>query len=227
MRTSIFTKFPDLSKDFREDFAVVWNLPENQRLALIPYVLESLKTKTTGERKEVVEKAVYEIGGKAPDLLRAMKSLVFLSREWDPTQDTPENLLKDLGELALIPSERAQEGKRFLLDFLNEIQKDNVRRLHKSYAGSLLPYLESVSTLIDFRAVFEKPFHMGDKIKDYEPRCIGFVPVIVVRMTRSSGDPVSFEFQCEPNDMRLIITQLQAAMKDFETGKLSLPGGTT
>jgi hypothetical protein len=226
MRTSIFTSFTQLPKEFREDFNTLWNLPAAQRTALIPYVSEISKIELSKEREELMNKAVSEIGGDIPDLLRVLKLLHFISSEWNPFWDTPENFLKDIGELKLIPSEKAQESKSFLLEFLSEIKKDNLRRLRKIYANSLLPSLESIKTLIDFRAVFENPFHLGDKIKDYEPRCIGFVPVILVRISRDSGNPKNFEFQCEQNDLQLIISQLQATLKDLENGKMSIPGGS-
>lgn len=228
MRTSIFNKFADLPQEFRDDFATLWDLPEQQRTRLTAYVSELFKAGTTGQCKKITDRAVSEIGGPAPPILRLLKLLQFISQEWNPMNDTPEDFLRDLGELALVPSEKAAEGHRFLLDFLSVVQADNQRRLQKIYASSLLPSLVGVSCLVDFRAIMERPFGSGleDAIEQYQPRCLGFAPVIIVSVKCDSGHPNNFKFQCEPQELRIMMDQLQAALKDFESAKLSLPGGT-
>ena len=227
MRTSIFTSFPDLPKDFKEDFERLWALPEEQRSALIQYVTELARAETIGDTKRITDRASNEIGGDIPDVLRSLKLLRFISRQWNPVNDTPENFLRDLSELALVPSDRLDEAKRFLLDFLSELQKDNYRRLQKIYANGILPSLAGIEALIDFRAIIERPFGAGvdDKLEDYEPRCVGFVPVVIIGLTRDSGDPSTFQFQCEPEDLRILLNRLEATLKELESAKSSLPGG--
>ena len=168
-----------------------------------------------------------EIGGNASEILRALRVLQFISAQWDPVNDTPENFLRDLDELSLISQEKEEESTAFLLEFLSELQKDNRRRLQKMHANALLPSFMGVTTLVDFRAVMERPFGTGleDVLEDYRPRCIDFAPVVLVGLNCDTGDPQAFRFQCEPEDLLILIEQLQAALKDLEAAKASLPGG--
>ena len=221
MRTRIFNSFADLPKEFIEDFNILWNLPENKRFSLIPHVINLRKTETTIDKKNLLDKIFTEIGENTPDILRVLKLLEFIYIQWDPTRDNPENFLRDINELELIPSNKADEGERFLLNFFNELKNDNKRRLQKIFSNSLLPSLESMITLIDFRAVIENPYRFGDKIEDFEPKCIDFVPVIIVRFQRDISEPTNFEFQCKPDDIRYIISHLQATLKELESGKKS------
>ena len=191
MRTSIFMNFANRPKEFREDFETLWSLPDEDRAALIPYVSQLSKAETTGEGKAITDKAVSEIGGQSAVLLRSLKLLEYISDEWNPSADTPENFLRDLTELGLVPSTKA---RKFLFDLLTEVERDNLRRLEKDYANALLPSYVGTYTVVDFRAVVQRPFGSGlqDKIEEYEPGILSFVPVVVVRIRRDSGDPVTF-----------------------------------
>ena len=170
-------------------------------------------------------KAVSDIGGNPPDILRALKVLLFISSEWDPTRDTAEGFAKDLTDLGFIPAENVAEAQKFLVALFGEIQKDNLRRLQKTFANSLLPSFTGVSSLIDFRAVFDQPYRFGSELESYQPRCVGFVPVVLVRLRRDGSEFKTFEFQCEPRDLELLISHLQAALKELGSAKNSLPGG--
>ena len=180
------------------------------------------KAETTGEGKVITDKAVSEVAGQSAVLLRSLKLLQHISDEWNPSADTPENFLRDLTELGLAPSTKA---RKFLLDLLTEVERDNLRRLEKDYANALLPSYIGTYTVVDFRAVVQRPFGSGlqDKIEEYEPGILSFVPVVVVRIRRDSGDPMTFEFQCEERPLRRLPDALEAALKDLEAAKLSFP----
>lgn len=227
MRTSIFSNFTDLSKEFRDDFDVLWQLPAEARKGLIPQIPKVVKTRTTGEQKSATNAAVEESGANPADVFRAIRILLYIYSEWNPLHDTPQTFLTDLGELQLVPQEKAEEAKSFLLDFLAEVEKDNDYRLEKSFAESLLPTFKQCATVIDLRAVIRNPYGSAfeNKIQEYEPTCIGFAPVVVVRLSRDTSDAKSFLFQCEEDALQNLIDSLSAALKDLKAAKRSLPGG--
>ncbi len=222
MRTSIFNNFANMPKEFREDFQILWDLPSEKRNKLISKVVEIYKTDISGEHQELLEKAVFEIEGNAPNLLRALKLLLFIYSAWNPIKDEPAEFLKDLIELQLLPSSEIDEASDFLLDFFTEIQKDNDRRLRKIYAGSMLPNYIGITTTVDLRAVIKNPYGSdkpNEDIESYKPECIDFVPVVLVKLRRSSGDPREFKFQLECDDLQLLIKSLKASLKDLESAK--------
>jgi hypothetical protein len=227
MRTSIFNKYADLPKEFREDLETLWSLPRKDRDALIPHVSAIYRTSTVGEKKVAMDKAVTGIGGNAAHLLRALKFLLYVHGEWNPVLDTPEGFIKDLAELRLIPSAKAKEAKEFFVDFLGEVQKDNQRRLEKMHASSVLASYVGCTTLVDFRAVIDKPYGTGldDNLKNYNPTCVSFVPVILVKIRTDSGNPDCLAFQCQEDVLGSFIEELQAALKDLRAARKSLPGG--
>ena len=120
MRTRILKNFADLPKEFQEDFDSLWQLPEEQRFALIPRVFELSKAATSKESEELIGEIASEIGEDTPTLLRVVKLLNYISGLWNPLWDKPEAFLKDIAELKLIPPEKAEEAKKFLLAFLSK-----------------------------------------------------------------------------------------------------------
>lgn len=228
MRTSIFNKFADLEKEFSEDIKILWNLPEEQRVALIPKVDLLFKSRTSGDMKKIMDQAVSEIDGKTVELLRCLKLLHFIFREWNPISDTPDDFIKDLNELNLLPDKGIENAEGFLLDFFLQVQRDNDRRLQKLYANSILPSYIGCTTLVDFRAIIRNPYGSGldDEVPSYKPSCAGFTPVIIAQIRTNSGNSSDLKFQLEEEDVQHLIDILTAALKDLDSAKKSLPGGT-
>lgn len=227
MRSNIFKESANLTKDFREDFEVFWKLPAKQRKALIPHVSIISKARTTGDQQEALENAVTKIDGNSADVLRAIKILLFFYQNWNPIRDTPEAFFKDIGELNLVPSNKAEEAKIFFLDFLEEVEKQNSYRLEKIFASALLPKYLSCDTLIDYRAIIRNPYGFTEEkdIKTYEPRCVGFVPVVIVDIENDATERGSFQFQCEADSLQRLIDILNAALKDLQAAQSSMPEG--
>ncbi len=210
-----------------EDIAVLWKLPPEQRNALIPHVSRIFRTRQVGHHEMALDSAVSEVGGDARDLLKALKLLLHIHGEWNPYRDSAEDFLRDLADLKIIPDEKGEEAKLFLLDFLAAVEHDNRRRMEQSTAASMLPYLRGCDTLVDFRAVILHPFGTGldDNVDEYEPRCVSLVPVVLVNIKCDSGDPESIQFQCEEDGLDLLIDAVRAAKKDLRAARLALSAG--
>ncbi len=224
MRTSIFTKYAKLKNEFKEDIQFLWNLPNEQRKAIIPFIKELYKAETEVEWETAVERALSEIEGSSEENLRMINILIYIYREWNPISDTPSNFLKDLEELHLIPEEKKEDVKSYLLEFFSIVETDNLRRLQKIYAGALLPSFKAIQSIVDFRPIFKNPYgsNLDYNIENYHPNFIDFIPIILVKIERDNSFPQMFEFQVEEKHLDEIINILKAAKKDLETSKLAL-----
>jgi hypothetical protein len=226
MRTEIFNTFVNLSKETQEEFQILWKLSQDQRLALIPRVVEAYKAVTIGLQKEITEKAVTEIGGNTADLLRAMDTLLFIYQRWSPLLDERDPFLKDLSDLGLLPPDDLENATTFMIEFLKEVEKDNERRLKKIYAGSIIPTYTGCSTVVDYRVIVRNPYasrNPDEKIENYNPECIGFVPVVVIKIKRDSIDNTDFDFQAGEDELKILIDSLKAGLKELEAAKVCWP----
>ena len=128
MRTAIFNQFADLPKEFQDDFRLLREeVTEKQRTALLSHIPAIYKTPTAGEEKIATDEAVSrvtELGGDAANILRVIKVLLFVYRQWNPVRDTASDFLKDLKELGLLP-EGEESASVFFTEFLEIVQQDN------------------------------------------------------------------------------------------------------
>lgn len=224
MRTSIFMKYVGMPERFNEDLKFLWDVPDNQRKAIFPYIAEIYKTETPADREIALDKAIKEVAGNAEDNLRIINLLLFIYSSWNPLQDTPSNFVKDLDDLHLLPIEKREDAMAFLLEFFSIIEADNTRRLKKMFAGSVLPSFIGVDTIVDFRSIIKQPYGstLDDRIENYNPECLDFIPIVLIQIERDTLSPKTFEFQCEEDDLDMLINSLQAAKKDLEASKNAL-----
>ena len=224
MRTRILRDFPALPEEFLRDIETLWRLSDEQRSRLVPAAVRMLSAETNLQVDAIREETLAEIGGSQPDLLRSLNVLRYLGTRWNPYRDTPEGFVADLKSLLLLPPGKEDVATAFLLELFSAFQNDNLRRTTKWYANSLLPSYADCETLVDFRPVFDHAFGSlrDERIEDYRPDCIGWVPVILVKITRDSGQPTELEFQCEERDVRTIVDRLTAALRDLDSAKTFL-----
>lgn len=223
MRTSLFNKFVSLTDDFRKDLDTLWSLPPKQRDALIQPVTELMRAQTKGEYKQVLERAVADMDGDETTLLKSISVLRYLGSQWNPARDTPEGFLDDVKKLSLFPSQKESEAGRFLISFLSALQNDNVRRMREMFANSVAPNFIGAEPVVDFRPVFDAPFGTGlsDRIDDYRPNLISWVPVVLVKINTDEGNAELF-FQCQETELRRLIETLQASLIDLEVARKEL-----
>ena len=215
--------YGNLPEEFEKDLVFLWGFPDDIRRAFLPLIADIFKAETLADRQIVIDKALEEIGGNAEENLKIINLLLFIYQSWNPTQDTPSNFVKDIEDLHLLPVERRAETMAFLLEFFSILEEDNPRRLKKFFARAVLPSFTSIETIIDFRSIIKRPYVsiVGRNIKDYNPECMDFTPIILIKLERDST-PETFEFQCEEKEVNILIETLQAAKKDLEVSKNTL-----
>ncbi len=217
-------KYAGLPDRFKEDLQFLWEVPDHQRKAILPHIAEIYKAETSADREIVLDRVMKEVGGNVEDNLRIINLLLFIYSSWNPVQDTPSNFVKDLDDLHLLPVKERDEAMAFLLEFFSIIEADNTRRLKKMFAGSVLPSFIGVETSVDFRSVIKQPYGstLDKRIENYNPECLDFIPIVLIQIERDTLSPKIFEFQCEEEDLDMLIMSLQATKKDLEASKKAL-----
>jgi len=182
-----------------------------------------MQADTRGQAKDAVERAVSDVAADEATILKVLNVLTYIASEWNPVNDTPQSLLDDMRKLSLLPEQKKEEAERFMLDFLSALQKDSLRRLKEMFANSVAPNYRSATAVVDFRPVIDRPFGVGldDKLEDYRPRCVAWVPIALVQFRYTDGESRSVTFQCGERDLRRIIDILEAALRDMRAARES------
>lgn len=219
MRTDFFSSFATLRKEFSEHWDALWRLDPAVRLKLIPYVVDRMRTDTRGQEKAVVERAVAEVAADEGTILKVLNVLSYIATEWNPVHDTPKGLLEDMAKLSLLPE--TEDANTFMRQFFSALKADSLRRLKEMFASSVAPNYRSSTAVIDFRPVIDRPFGTGldDRLQEYHPRCVAWVPVALVRFRYTDGEDRFLTFQCGERDLRRIIDTFEAALRDLRAAR--------
>jgi len=221
MRTDFFSSFATLRKDFSEHWNALWGLKPAVRLKLIPYIVERMQADTRGGAKAVVERAVAEVDADEGTILKVLNVLTYVATEWNPVNDTPKGMLEDMAKLSLLPKPETDEANEFMLQFFSALKADSLRRLKEMFASSVAPNYRSSTAVIDFRPVIDRPFGTGldDRLEEYQPRCVAWVPIALVRFRYTDGEDRFLTFQCGERDLRRIIDTFEAALRDLRAAR--------
>jgi len=219
-QSRLFQDGASLSKDFHEHISFLWDLPRSKQAKLQKHLPKIVQASIEREFMILQQEAVNDIGGDATKVLKAISVLRFFASQWDPFRDSADEVFKDIERLDLLPedSNKKEAAKNFLTKYLSFLEKDSKRRRKLSFAVRALPTLIGISAVIDYRVVVDSDFDwQKDSPDKYLPSCQTMVPVIIVRIKRDEGD--SLIFQCEPEDLEMLMRQFQATLKEYHKSK--------
>ena len=121
---------------------------------------------------------------------------------------------------SLLPedADKKSQALEFLKNYFAFLEKDSHRRREIAFAQRILPTLQDVETVIDYRVVVESFFdwNMDDPAK-YKPVCKSVVPVVIIEIERHDEETVVL--QCEESDVEMIIRKLQATLRELKASK--------
>lgn len=220
LKSRLFRDAASLKKEFHEHLSVVWDMSPAKQAKLLKHLPKILQTTVSSERAFFEQDAVKSIGGDATKALQAIKVLRFFAQEWNPFRDSLDDVFKDIKELSLIPKDRTKRdaAEEFLRKYLKFLEEDSGRRMKTSFAASMLPNLRNVTSVIDYRVVVESRFDwQKDNPDKYQVSCSTMVPVIIVRISRDEGDPLIF--QCEPDELEMLVRSLKSTLKEYKKSK--------
>jgi len=216
IRSNLFQKAAGFEKTFEEHLNALWDMPKEKQKIILRRMPQVIQAETSGERYEAQDALAKEVGGDSKKVLQAVSVLSYIASQWDPFLDNPQGVMRDIKILKVLPKEKKKKDRaeRFLKDFLNFLEKDNRRRIKDSSATAVVPILTGVSTAVDFRAVVESYFSWRvDTPETYNPQCKSLMPIVLVEI-RTTKRENPFFFQCEPDELEMLIRRLQATVKE-------------
>ena len=216
-RSQLFHSAGSLKKEFGEHLSHLWELSVQQGkslLDLFPAVTRSVTRRDTLLARENCAKA---IGGDSQHTIQAIQVLEYISDIWDPKEDTLAQTIADLQILDVLPK-KAKDRKSalaFMRKFFAFLEKDSLRRIRVATAGSVLCTLRVLNTSIDCRLAITNVFDWRTDSPDtYKPNIACSVPVALLSIKLSQGDPVIF--QCERDELEMMVRKLQATVKELK-----------
>ena len=221
MNSKLLSRFDaSRSEEFPKDIAVLVELPD-EALEDLPRRIASIAvTRSSREDDQLRDEAANTLGIQRARLDHAIDIGQFFLKEFLSSgrgfQDDPVAIAADLAEAELIPEDREKVLRNCLLR-MQSLASDEVERLvlKASYGLTGLPAVESIGTFVDFRAVFDESFRVGYSVEEYEPSCLGTVPVVIVHLGLDEGPVKDVHFHADLRTVRLLIDHMQSAEKQI------------
>lgn len=217
IRSNLFHKAASLIKEFGEHLAIVWDYTRREQKLILKHLPATIAAVTQRDRMVAVESFADDIGGDSHNAVKAMQVVIAIGDMWSPIRDTVKVALQDIQGLDVLPTD-PQLRKRalaFSTSLFKFLEKDSDRRLRRSAAGAALRNMLGLSTTIDCRLIIDSEFDWReDDTTKYKPTCRGTVAVAILRFKLDEGDPVVF--QCDAEDIGMIVRQLQATEKELK-----------
>jgi hypothetical protein len=220
VRSEIYNSLTGMKKEFHDHLDIAWALSSDQRNILLESLPTLIRARTERERLVARQITAEKIGGSELDTLKAIDVMHFIGSTWNPIRDNVESVMEDFEDLGLLPTETQlkSEAVQFLQSYFEFLQRDSKRVLDKATSRGYLPSINRIDVAIDLRSVVESEFDwINDNPDDYSPIINRAVPVAILKIIRTEGDPVLL--QSNKDDLETIIRQLQAALKEIDASK--------
>jgi hypothetical protein len=222
MKSNLFSKIDVMRIDeFSKDLNVLLGLGQEIVSKLPEYAYESMAVSTSTETERVYEEASKALGVPASKLQHAIDISEYFMRKFtsdgEAITDTSENIVSDLQELIKFDKKRREELVEYF-EKIKKLAKDKADYLIKRrrHAQSALPNLKSMATVVDYRIVFDKSIEVGQSVNDYNPECLGAIPVGIIELTLSGGNVEELSFQMDKKSIRLVVESLIALEKQID-----------
>ena len=228
MKSTLFAKNDYMGiDDFVKDMKKV--------LALGPEILAKLPGFASRILAASGRTAVDEIADEASELFGVPRSNLdtsiavtsFFLREFtetgDAASDKPEDIASDVKEIFKL----SEEKRITLIDYFNTIREIadkevGVIILRKAHARSSLPNLESITTTVNFRVVFDKSFKQGIELSSFSPKCLGTIPIGIINLNLEDSPYKEISFQTDKKSLRWLIESLVALEKQIDLAQSQL-----
>lgn len=215
------------NKHFARDLRVLLRLSPQDRDLFSRAMLDISRTFSKVQDKEIIERLAQDTKLGLPDVNFALGALsflvIYLSRD-EFQEDAPDDLAEDLRDLGVVKADQAQQVAQIITHIKDRVipQYKKIKQT-RTTAGGVLPCLRSLGTTVELRPIIEPTFKFGMSLKKYEPKIVNQVTVVSVHLSVDSGPVKEFVFQVLPDELEIVIKQLQVALMNVEVLEKRFP----
>lgn len=230
MQTSFFTK-NDVTRDegFRKDVETLLTLPDDALARLPAHAATVMLAPSGRETENARELASQDLKVPRSHLDHALKLAQYFIRHFlktgDAAADNPAGIAADLAHvLQLELQEERQAAIAGFFESLKRVAQDRAEKEidRRTYAQSSLPLLESISTTVNYRVVFDEWFKVDSDIATYTPKCLGTIPLGIIQLGFDEEPIKQVFFQADRRTIRILIDHLRALEKELDVAREQL-----
>ena len=223
MKSTLFSRF-DLTDEENKFFVeAMEKVLSNNRDGLLKIIqrLPEMQTLTSRqERINVCEELSDELGVEFSTVNSAINVFNFFASNLIKNEfkdDTAEQIVDDLISLNKLKKDK----KDLLQEILELIIKESKNSLLRANAErksklGVLPSFTGISTSVELRAIIEREIDVKESLDEYLPILLGYIPIVSISIHSDDENNSNYFLQATIDETKLIIRELQAAIKISE-----------
>jgi hypothetical protein len=219
MKSRLFAQFdPHEAPDFERDLKRTLTLSPNQAQVVAGESAEFFLARTERTKDGLANDLARKTNAALGDVRSALKIFSFFLRMLTQDKfsgDRPEDLFDDLQDGEFVSSE---QRATFIagVETVKIVAVSSIEDINRARTGAgITPSFELAETTVELRGIIKPDFEVGDKAESYEPRLMGFVPVVSLRILLDRGEPSEICFQCDEFQWNLLLEHIRATDKEF------------
>lgn len=230
MKSNLFSKVDVTGDDnFKGDFDVLCSL-KRKTLELLPNLaVNVLFARSERETDQAKDDASTELRVPRSRLDRALRVTQFFLGQFvasgDAHDDEPSELVEDLVEAFGLSEDKDRDSalEKLVSELKRRAQETVERRMaFRRHEQSAMPLLASISTTVNFRAVFDQSYKVGMDVSQFTPQCLGSTPLGIIQLGFDEGLTREVFFQADRRTINLLIEHLQALQKQLDIAQKHL-----
>ena len=209
------------SDEFKKDVKMLCGFNSAIMQQLPDVALEALEAPTEAEAQNVRIAAAERLAIPLAQFEHGLSVPAYLLRQFAPNGDAEKDqssgILDDLTELELVPEDK-RDDVLHLLEKTKGLAQDKVQMilLRKAHYQTALPVLGSVSTVVDFRAIFNEAYKYEKDVAQFKPKFMGTVPLGIVEMRLKGAHSKEIFFQVNKRSLQVLVDTLVALQKQID-----------
>lgn len=206
--------------EFKKDIGILCGLPRQVLTQLPATAIEALEAPTEGESDRVREAAAERLSVPLSKLGHALSVPTYLLRQFAPKgdaeNDSPSDIADDLVELGVVPKEKAADVSA-MFEATKGLSRGKLEMilLRKAHSRAVLPVLGSVSTVVDFRVLFDQNYKYEEDVGSYQPKFMGTIPLGIVEIELQGAHQEEVFFQVTKRTLQVMLDTLSALQKQI------------
>jgi len=220
--SSKFLAAEGLPEAFKKDMGLLASLAPGEISALAALTLEIAAAPRAVDEAKVLADSDLVRGLGLEKTRACLAATDFIRRGLRRYGDAIETVLDDIVLSGAVPGEM----RGALADYFRQIQtaweqRVRPRLIERVAVTATLPWWNSISSVVDLRAVIPNSYKISDPVELYDPTCIDFTPVVIISLSVKDFEDhiASVTFQADEDSLGRLIAALVSAQKDLKAAK--------
>jgi hypothetical protein len=184
---------------------------------LLDLELALIAAHNESQRGGLLRSVAQRIGVIEIDVTKAVGAIerfsrVFVDPEFDG--DDPNTLAADIAQ-AEIEVEHPDRVLPALAAIRERSEEFHRRRQEAAEPYRSLPGMTNLTMRVNYRPLFSREYAVYSDVDQYNPVCVGLVPVVTATLVVEGNDPQELSFAMNRDNVRALIAHLQAVEKQF------------